>query len=72
MLEFNEQNWQECLEAIGLSERRNGQFGGMTIYDDKGIPFWTYVTEEEKRMAYHFFGGMAYQKMRMELEEKKK
>ena len=59
-MEFNEQNWNECLDSLGFTEGKNFSFGGMIIYDDNGIPKWTYNTEEEKERLYIFFSGAVY------------
>ena len=59
-LEFNEKNWEECLEALGFTEGKNCSFGGMIVYNDDNIPIWTYTTEEEKERLYIFFSGAVY------------
>lgn len=41
----------------------NRQFGGMVVFNDDGVPTWTYETEEEKMMLFLFFSGMAYWKI---------
>ena len=45
-MEFNETNWKECLEALNFTEGKNESFGGMVVYDDKGIPQFDYDSEE--------------------------
>lgn len=62
-MEYNEKNWKECLNSLGFTERKNAQFGGMVVHDDKGIPCWTYETDEEKRNLYLFFSGAVYFKI---------
>ena len=62
-MKYSEQNWAECLESLGFTEQKSSQFGGMTVFNDKGIPCWTYTTEEEKRDLYLFFSGAAYWKV---------
>ena len=44
-MEFNETNWKECLEALNFTESKNESFGGMVVYDDKGIPKFDYDSE---------------------------
>jgi hypothetical protein len=62
MLEFNETNWNECLEALGFTEGNNVSFGGKVIYDDNDIPQWTYDTNdiEYKKQLFLFFSGAVY------------
>lgn len=62
-LGFSEDNWNECLEALGFTEQRNISFGGMVIFDDKGIPVWDYDNLERKMLLYYFFSGAVYGKM---------
>jgi hypothetical protein len=59
-LEFNEQNWKECLESLGFTESENVNFGGMIVYNDKGIPTFDYTSEERKRQLYIFLSGAVY------------
>lgn len=47
-MEFNKINWHECLQALNFTENRNHSFGGMQVYDDKGIPRFQYETEKSK------------------------
>ena len=51
MINYNTQNWKECLESLGFTEVKNDSFGGIMILDDKGVPQWQYDTEEEKKIA---------------------
>ena len=53
MINYNTQNWKECLESLGFTEVKNDSFGGIMILDDKDIPQWQYNTEEEKKILYH-------------------
>lgn len=62
-MEFNEQNYKECLESLGFTEQANEQFGGFVVYDDRSRPFWTYQTEEEKQELYTFLSGAVYWKI---------
>lgn len=56
-------DWKEVLESLGFTEQKNEQFSGMVIFNDKGIPSWTYETEEEKEKLYIFFNGAIYWKI---------
>ena len=62
-MKHNEQNWKEVLESLGFTERKNNQFGGMVVYNDKQIPCWTYTTEDEKENLYIFLSGAVYWKV---------
>lgn len=64
----NKNNWNECLESLGFTEQQNTAFGGMVVYNDDGIPMWTYETEAEKEKLYAFFRGALYWKIHMELK----
>ena len=59
-LAYSQENWEGCLESLGFTEGKNVSFGGMVVYDNKGIPQWTYDTEEEKKQLYIFFSGAVY------------
>ena len=67
-MKINNTNWNEVLDSLGFTEQKNCSFGGMVVYDDNGIPMWTYETEEEKYRLYHFFCGGVYWKLHMELK----
>ena len=64
-MEFNETNWKECLEALNFTEGKNESFGGMVVYDDKGIPQFDYDSEERKRLLFIFLSGALYMKNHM-------
>ena len=64
-MEFNETNWKECLEALNFTEGKNESFGGMLVYDDKGIPQFDYDSEERKRSLFIFLSGALYMKNHM-------
>lgn len=64
-MEFNETNWKECLESLNFTEGKNESFGGMVVYDDKGIPKFDYDSEERKRMLFIFLSGALYMKNHM-------
>ena len=67
-MNYSEQNWKECLEALGFTEIKNPN--GIDCYDildDKGIPVWQYETIEKKLMLYYFFCGAEYMKMHLGL-----
>lgn len=64
-MEFNETNWKGCLEALNFSEGKNETFGGMVVYDDKGIPQFDYDSEERKRLLFIFLSGALYMKIHM-------
>ena len=62
-MEFNQQNWEEVLQALGFSEIKNPN--GANCYDvlnDRGIPIWQYDTEEKKEKMFYFFSGALYWK----------
>ena len=59
MLEFNEENWNGCLESLGFTEQKNPN-GGYDVYDEKGIPKFQYETEEEKKYLYYFLSGTVW------------
>ena len=62
---FNETRWKECLEALNFSEGKTECFGGMVVYDDKGIPQFDYDSEERKRQLFVFLSGALYMKIHM-------
>lgn len=64
-MEYNEKNWKELLEALNFEESNNSSFGGKVIYDDKGVPKWTYNNDDEeyKKSLFHFLSGALYMKM---------
>jgi hypothetical protein len=62
-LEYNEQNWKECLEALNFTEGKNVGFGGMVVYNDKGIPAFNYDSDERKQQLYLFLSGAVYWKL---------
>ena len=64
-MEFNETNWKECLEALNFTEGKNESFGGMLVYDDKGMPKFDYDSEERKRLLFIFLSGALYMKNHM-------
>ena len=64
-MEFNETNWKECLKALNFTEDKNTSFGGMVVYDDKGIPKFDYDSEERKRLLFIFLNGALYMKIHM-------
>lgn len=63
----NNESWNGCLESLGFTEQKNEQFGGMTVYNDKQIPCWTYTTDEEKEKLYTFLSGAVYWKVHTSL-----
>lgn len=67
-MEYNEQNWKELLEALHFTEGKNEAFGGMVVYDDKGIPQWDYDTDNEERKTnlFMFLSGALYMKLHLE------
>ena len=62
-LDYSEENWKECLETLGFSEGKNISFGGMVVFDDRGIPVWDYDNLEKKKLLYYFFSGAVYGRM---------
>lgn len=62
-MKFSETDWKETLESLGFIEQENCQFGGMTVFNDKKIPCWTYTTEEEKERLYIYLSGAVYWKV---------
>lgn len=68
-MEYNEQNWKELLEALRYIEEDNVGFGGKVIYDDKGVPKWTYDSndEEYKKNLFIFLSGALYMKHHIEM-----
>lgn len=61
-MEYNEQSWKDLLESLHFKEWDNDSFGGKVLYDDKGIPMWTYDNndEEYKRNLFIFLSGALY------------
>jgi hypothetical protein len=61
---YNEQNWKELLDALHFQECDNSSFGGKCIFNDKGIPEWTYDSNDEecKRNLFMFLTGALYMK----------
>ena len=64
-MEYNEQNWNDVLDSLGFTEGNNNSFGGKIIYDDKGMPKWTYDDDdiEYKKQLYTFLSGAVYWKV---------
>lgn len=67
-MKVNQTKWNECLESLGFTEQKNTSFGGMVVFNDDGIPMWTYETEEEKYKLYIFFRGAVYWKIHTEFK----
>lgn len=65
-MEFNEQNWAECLRSLNFTEQKNNMgFKCYNVYDNTGYPRWEYDTERRKERLYYFFSGMLYAKNMM-------
>lgn len=65
-MEFNEQNWHECLESLGFTVQKNPNGANCyDIYDEKGIPRWQYDTIGQQKKLYYFFCGCVYMKIHM-------
>lgn len=62
-MKYTKKNWIETLEGLGFTEQKNEKFGGMTVFNDKGVPCWNYITKEEKEKLYIFFNGAIYWKV---------
>ena len=47
-MQVNKKDWCEVLESLHFEEKDNTTFGGKVIYDDKGVPRWTYNDDNQE------------------------
>lgn len=65
-MNFNQQNWEEVLQALGFIEQKNPNgVNCYDVYNDSGIPIWQYDTERNKEKLFYFFSGVLYCKQRI-------
>lgn len=66
-MRVNKKDWYEVLESLHFEEKDNTIFGGKVIYDDKGIPQWTYNDDDQeyKISLFHFLQGALYMKLHL-------
>lgn len=68
-MQVNKKDWCEVLESLHFEEKDNVTFGGKVIYDDQGIPRWTYNddNQEYKNSLFHFLQGALYMKLHLKI-----
>ena len=68
-MQVNKKDSSEVLESLHFEEKDNTTFGGKVIYDDIGVPRWTYNddNQEYKNSLFHFLQGALYMKLHLKI-----